>query len=205
MARMTRPTWLISPDGSGVIMTKPVALLDANIFPAVWLLDVMLTLDEEQVIDAVWSERILEEARRALIERRGRTPEQADRLLSFITPMNPTHCIYGWSHLERTLDLPDSDDRHVLAASLMADADFIVTYIKDFPPTTLERYAVEAVHPDEFLSMMLRRDREGVMRTMDAVVRSKGNPPRTMSEELEHLRKLRLDGFVDGMEAEYLQ
>ncbi|WP_240544174.1 PIN domain-containing protein [Bifidobacterium sp. SO4] len=69
-------------------MVKPVVLLDANIFPAVWLLDIMLTLDEEQVIDAVWSEHILEETRRALVERRNRTPEQADRLLSFITPMN---------------------------------------------------------------------------------------------------------------------
>lgn len=43
-------------------MVKPVVLLDASVFPAVWLLDIMLTLDEGQVIDAVWSERIPEEA-----------------------------------------------------------------------------------------------------------------------------------------------
>lgn len=182
-------------------MTKPVVLLDANIFPAVWLLDIMLTLDERQVIDAVWSERILEEARHALIERRGRTPEQADRLLSFITPMNPTHCVYGWSRLESTLELPDPDDRHVLAAALVADADYIVTYnLKDFPDAGLARYAVEAVHPDAFLSMMLERDPEGVVNAMHAVVASKDNPPRAMGEELEHLRKLRLNGFADGME-----
>lgn len=182
-------------------MTKPVVLLDANIFPAVWLLDIMLTLDERQVIDAVWSERILEEARRALIERRGRTSEQADRLLSFIRRMNDTHCIYGWSHLEPTLDLPDPDDRHVLAAALAADADCIVTYnLKDFPPRNLERYAVEALHPDEFLSAMLERDQDGVVDVMNAVVSSKDNPPRTMAEELDHLRRLRLTRFADDME-----
>lgn len=182
-------------------MTKPVVLLDANIFPTVWLLDIMLTLDERQVIDAVWSERILEEARRALIERRGRTPEQVDRLLSFITPMNPTHCVYGWSRLESAIELPDPDDRHVLAAALVADADYIVTYnLKDFPDADLARYAVKAVHPDEFLSAMPERDQESIMNAMHAVVASKDNPPRTMSEELEHLRRLRLNGFADSME-----
>ena len=162
----------------------------------------MLTLDEEQVIDVVWSERILVEVRRALIERRGRTPEQADRLLSFITPMNPTHCVYGWDHLESTLELPDPDDRHVLAAALMADADYIVTYnLKDFPDRGLQRYAVKAVHPDGFLSEILDRDGDRVVDVMTHVVASKDNPPRTMAEELNHLRKLRLTHFADELEA----
>ncbi|WP_346427443.1 hypothetical protein [Bifidobacterium sp. SO4] len=88
----------------------------------------------------------------------------------------------------------------MLAAALAADADYIVTYnLRDFPPRSLERYAVEAVHPDEFLSMMLKRDQEGVVNAMNAVVSSKDNPPRTMAEELAHLRKLRLSGFADGM------
>ena len=40
-------------------MAKPVVLLDANVCPTVWLLDILLTLDDRQVIDAVWSEKIL--------------------------------------------------------------------------------------------------------------------------------------------------
>jgi predicted nucleic acid-binding protein len=182
-------------------MVKPVALLDANVFPAVWLLDILLTLDERQVIDAVWSERILKEVRRALIERRHRTAEQADHLLSFIEPMNPTHCAYGWKRLESTLELPDSDDRHVLAAALVADADYIVTYnLRDFPARKLERYAVKALHPDEFLCLMLGQNQNNVVDAMQQIVSSKENPPRTMNEELEHLRKLRLSGFADGLQ-----
>jgi hypothetical protein len=53
-------------------MTKPVALLDANMFPTTWLLDILLTLDEHNPIDAVWSERILDEVRRTLVERQRR-------------------------------------------------------------------------------------------------------------------------------------
>lgn len=45
-------------------MAKPVALLDANVFPPMWLLDILLTLDEHNVIDAVWSERSMRYATR---------------------------------------------------------------------------------------------------------------------------------------------
>lgn len=44
-------------------MTQPVVLLDANVFPTTWLLDILLTLDEHEIVDVVWSERILDEAR----------------------------------------------------------------------------------------------------------------------------------------------
>ena len=36
-------------------MARPVAVLDANVFPTTWLLDILLTLDEHNRIDAVWS------------------------------------------------------------------------------------------------------------------------------------------------------
>lgn len=50
-------------------MTQPVVLLDANVFPTTWLLDILLTLDEHEIVDVVWSERILDEA-----SSNGRTP-----------------------------------------------------------------------------------------------------------------------------------
>lgn len=133
-------------------MAKPVALLDANVFPPMWLLDILLTLDEHNVIDAVWSERILDEVCHTLVERQRRDPAKTRRFLDTMRTLNPTHCVYGWEPRESTLDLPDPDDRHVLAAALVADADYIVTYnLKDFPASQLAPYAVKAIHPDEFL------------------------------------------------------
>ena len=70
-------------------MTKPVALLDANVFPPMWLLDILLTLDERSIIDAVWSERILGEVRRTLVERQRRDPAKVQRFLDAIRTMNP--------------------------------------------------------------------------------------------------------------------
>ena len=182
-------------------MPKPVALLDANVFPPVWLLDILLTLDEHNLIDAVWSERILDEVRRTLVERQRRNPIQVKRFLNAIRSMNPTHCVYGWEPREALLELPDPDDRHALAAALVADADYIVTYnLKDFPANRLGRHSVQAIHPDDFLCAMLEHDQSGVLDVMNKVVSSKGNPPRTMREEITHLRALRLSTFSDKLE-----
>lgn len=92
-------------------MTQPVVLLDANVFPTTWLLDILLTLDEHEIVDVVWSERILDEVRRAMVERQHRDPDRIDCFLASIRSMNPTHCIYGWEPRETLLDeLPDPDD-----------------------------------------------------------------------------------------------
>lgn len=178
-------------------MTQPVVLLDANVFPTTWLLDILLTLDEHEIVDVVWSERILDEVRRAMVERQHRDPDRIDCFLASIRSMNPTHCVYGWEPRETLLDeLPDPDDRHVLAAALVADADYIVTYnLKDFPLEKLSRYSITAIHPDVFLCRMLD--------VMDTVVSNKTNPPRTMGEEMAHLRKLRLNTFSDRLKSLY--
>ena len=186
-------------------MTQPVVLLDANVFPTTWLLDILLTLDEHEIVDVVWSERILDEARRAMVERQHRDPDRIDCFLASIRSMNPTHCIYGWEPRETLLDeLPDPDDRHMLAAALVADADYIVTYnLKDFPLEKLSRYSITAIHPDVFLCRMLDRDTRGMLDVMDTVVSNKTNPPRTMGEEMAHLRKLRLNTFSDRLKSLY--
>lgn len=51
-----------------------------------------------------------------------------------------------------SLQLPDPDDRHVLAAAIHCGADAIVTFnLDDFPAAELSKYKVVARHPDEFL------------------------------------------------------
>jgi hypothetical protein len=64
----------------------------------------------------------------------------------------PDCLVDGYENLIAALDLPDSDDRHVLAAAIHCNADAIVTFnLKDFPAVKIESYHIEAQHPDEFL------------------------------------------------------
>ena len=60
------------------------------------------------------------------------------------------------------LKLPDSNDRHVLAAALVAKADSIVTTnLKHFPDDVCKPLDIEIIHPDTFLvnSIDLDQDR----------------------------------------------
>jgi hypothetical protein len=55
-----------------------------------------------------------------------------------------------YENLIEAIDLPDKDDRHVLAAAIKGRADLIVTRdLKDFPADKLARWGLEAQHPDE--------------------------------------------------------
>ena len=54
------------------------------------------------------------------------------------------------------LDLPDKDDRHVLAAAIRASAQHIITEnLADFPAEALRPYDIEAVSADQFLASTL--------------------------------------------------
>ena len=64
----------------------------------------------------------------------------------------PDALVTGYEHLIDDLELPDPDDRHVLAAAIHADAEVIVTRnLKDFPDDRLKPYGVEAQNPDDFV------------------------------------------------------
>ncbi len=71
---------------------------------------------------------------------------------------------------ELALDLPDADDRHVLAAAMAADADAIVTLnLRDFPGWALAPKGLRAVHPDEFLVELWRAHPAAVAAVVEAV------------------------------------
>jgi predicted nucleic acid-binding protein len=60
--------------------------------------------------------------------------------------------VTGYQNLSESLVLPDPKDRYVLAAAIVGQADAIVTFnLDDFPEDILRPYAIEAIHPDDFL------------------------------------------------------
>jgi hypothetical protein len=64
--------------------------------------------------------------------------------------------VTGYERCIQRLELPDPNDRHVLAAAVVGGCDIILTNIlRHFPSETLATHDVVAERPDPFLARML--------------------------------------------------
>jgi predicted nucleic acid-binding protein len=129
------------------------ALLDACVLVPNALCDTLLRLAERGFFRPLWSDRILDETVWAIHEIHPEIPD--DRIRKRLDARNATFedaLVLGWESVCAGLDLPDPDDRHVLAATIRGGAQTIVTFnVKDFPDERLHSSDVLCSHPDDFL------------------------------------------------------
>ena len=86
------------------------------------------------------------------------------------------------------LNLPDPDDRHVLAAAVRCGAQVIVTAnLADFPAASLAPYDIEAQHPDEFVLHLVDLAAGAVVATVQEQAAALKRPPRSPEELLDIL------------------
>lgn len=140
------------------------AVLDACVLVPLVPRLILLALAEAEIIAPIWSQRILEEWRRAAA--RAGAPDaaaaEADALLMRLrwpggeVPPRPD--------LEARFWLPDENDVHVLATAIAGEARAILTFnTRDFPRAALAPHGLVALQPDAFLAERLVWD-EGPLR-----------------------------------------
>jgi hypothetical protein len=138
-------------------MANFTVLFDACVLYPAPLRDLLLNLAMTELFRARWSDAIHEEWISNLL--RNRTDLTASALARTRALMNaavPDCLVRGYEPLIAGLSLPDANDRHVLAAAIVAKAGAIVTFnLKDFPADALEPYGIEAQHPDDFIRHLL--------------------------------------------------
>lgn len=105
----------------------------------------------------------------------------------------------GYEPLISSVQLPDPDDHHVLAAAIKARAQVIVTQnLKDFPSAELARWEVEAKSPDDFVFDQIELSREAVHVAVQRIAESRKNPPATFWDVLSMLER---DGLPNSAAA----
>lgn len=138
-----------------------VALLDADCLHKLYLRGILLWLADQGAYEPCWTKEILEETVQSLVER---FPSQEPRLRKQINSIAvgfPEAEIVGYGDLVGTLNCPDPNDEHVLAAAITRKAAKLVTMnVKDFPIDTKSKYEIEIVHPDDFLLELALESRE---------------------------------------------
>lgn len=171
-------------------MARFSAVLDACVLVPIAQADTLLCLAEADLYRPLWSTRILDEAVRALesihadMKESGAARARAD----IMNVAFDDACVDGWEPLVDAIDLPDENDRHVVAAAAHGRADLIITAnLKDFPATALNRFHLEAQSPDEFLQNQLDLDPERVMTALRVQAAATRNPALTVADVLASL------------------
>lgn len=139
-------------------MSQLTALLDANVLYPAPVRDILLQLAVEDLFRAKWTAAIHREWIEALLRNEPHRDRAAlERTRTLMDAAVRDALITGYEALIACLELPDVEDRHVLAAAIVGHCDVIVTQnLHDFPLDTLKSYGIETQHPDDFLVHHLR-------------------------------------------------
>ena len=159
----------------------------------------LLSLAAEGIYRVTWSEVILDELQyeterkylQSTEQRILEAPEYALRLRAEMEKSFPDAMVYGWEALEGSFGLPDTNDEHVLAAAVLAQAGVIVSSnLKDFPQELLPG-ALVAVSPQVFVEDSVDLAPAGVMRALNRMSERSGRygPVQTPLEIAQELSK----------------
>lgn len=172
-----------------------VALYDANVLYPSTLRDLLVSIAQDGLVQAKWTDRILDETFGNLKAKRpDLDPARLDRTRQAMMRAVRDCMVRGYEPLIGAVELPDPDDRHVLAAAIRAKAQVIVTFnLKDFPPGVLAAWDVEAKHPDAFIEDQIDLDPAAVYAAVRQIADRWKNPPGTVEDVLGRLER---DGMV---------
>jgi len=129
---------------------------DACVLYPAPLRDLLMHLALSDLFRARWSDRIHDEwIRNVLANRPDLTATQLQRTRALMNAHVRDCLVDGFDQLVPAVQLPDPDDRHVVAAALHSGANLIVTFnLKDFPASALQTYNLAAQHPDDFIVLL---------------------------------------------------
>ena len=181
---------------------RKIVVLDACVLYSAPVRDYFLYLAQQKLYEPRWSDQINDEWIRSIIKNRpDLTAGSFDRMRSMMNETFPRANVTGYEQLSIGLKLPDKDDLHVLAAAIKSNASLIVTFnIKDFPSKELARHGIEAIHPDKYLTSLIKASPIKSTQAFISQVDNLKNPPILVDELLDKFRKTNLHNTATLLE-----
>jgi hypothetical protein len=131
-----------------------VAVFDACILYPFHLRNVLVLAAVDRLVEARWTEEIHDEWIRNLAARAPSIPiERLQNTRRLMDDALPTAMVSGYENHIPEANLPDPNDRHVVAAGIAAAATIILTWnLRHFPAKELTKFGLRRETPDAFLS-----------------------------------------------------
>ena len=174
-------------------------IYDACILYPAPLRDFLMELALTDLVRARWTEDIQTEwMENLLIKRPDLSRERLARTANLMNEYVRDALIKNYQYLIPELELPDSDDRHVLAAAIHSQSSVILTFnLKDFPSNILDRYNITAQHPDRLIVNLFIAHPIEMMQVVSYCHDRLKNPPKTINEYLTTMEK---QGLIQTVE-----
>jgi hypothetical protein len=158
-----------------------IVIYDANVLYPNTLRDLLIRIAQQpHLVQAKWTNQILDETLRALQKNRSDiTEEKAAGLRELIHGAVRDCLVTGYQPL---------------AAAIKAGAQLIVTRnLKDFPPKTLAQWDIRPKSPDNFVRDVMDFDSQAVWACVQQIVDSRTRRPVTVDDVLGELQR---DGLM---------
>jgi cytosine/adenosine deaminase-related metal-dependent hydrolase len=171
-----------------------VAVFDACILYPFHLRNIIVQAAVDRLVAGRWTDQIHDEWIRNLAADIPAIPlERLQTTRQLMMDALPDALVSGYQNLIATVNIPDSDDRHVIAAAIKAGASVVLTWnLRDFPATTLTKHGLRIQTPDTFLAEL--HDQEP-----DLMVGSLANARRNLSKS-----RVSASDFVDILDSQQL-
>ncbi len=173
-------------------------IYDACVLYPAPLRDLLIRLGMSGIVRARWTDAILDEVfHNILADRPDLDQTRLARSRSLMNAAIRDVLVEGYEPLIPALELPDPEDRHVLAAAIRCGAQAIVTRnLRDFPAPMLEPWGLEALHPDEFVVAQVHLAPGVVLQKLNEQASCLKNPPMSLGDLLTVLEN---NGLVRSM------
>jgi hypothetical protein len=164
-------------------------IYDACVLYPAPLRDLLMQLATANIFRAKWTDQIQEEWITNLLDNRpDLSREQLDRTKALMKEAVPDCLVTGYEFLIERIELPDPNDRHVVAAAIRGQADAIVTVnLADLPAHALAPHNLEAIHPDDFITYQIDLNEAAVLTAAQTCRRRLKAPEKSVDEYLERL------------------
>lgn len=167
-----------------------LALLDACVLVPQRLSSLLLTLAERGLYEPRWSEPLLTETERALVQKLHLSPDLARRRLRAMRTAFPEASIVGFDQLIPGLQC-DPKDRHVLAAAISGGVDVLVTdNVRHFPVEACDPFDLQVLDADQFLTNLLMADGPSCRKAIEHESERSRKPPLTVQQLIAGLTKV---------------
>lgn len=181
------------------------AVLDADILFSRVLHDLFgrlaLTLE---LFDLLWSDELLAEARRKLIEEKALSAEAAERWVGYVANSFPAGRVEiedARAGLDFAALTVDPGDHHVCALAVAGNADYLITRDQGYLPDGLDEHGVEVVAPDHLLCRVFDDQPQAVLDVLE-VQAGKWGGGRPVSALLEAFERAGAADFAGRARAE---